>query len=280
MSSLSVTTINTSNNITDLTITTGNSATGGMVVYSNGSSVVLKSNSTTNSVFLYSNGLVAIANTVNAAAHTVGTAVVANSVGVTTTGFVNATGAVNAASHTVGATFTANATLVNAAAINITGQTNTATLFVTTSANVGTTVVANSTGINVSANVTATNINATANIQSAVFRSTGNNFVLGNTGTGAFVNAASGYTILPNQVKVNWGTVVTNSVGQNVITFSSAFTTNAYAISAAAISSINSVIITTRTVTATGFTLFSANSTGAATNTGVTSVYYMAIGPA
>jgi len=47
------------------------------------------------------------------------------------------TGSINAASYTVGATFTANATLVNAAAINITGQVNTVNFFASTSANVG-----------------------------------------------------------------------------------------------------------------------------------------------
>ena len=44
---------------------------------------------------------------------------------------------------TVAISFTANSTLVNAAAINITGQVNTATFFATTSANVGANVLAN-----------------------------------------------------------------------------------------------------------------------------------------
>jgi ribosomal protein L13 len=57
------------------------------------------------------------------------------------------TGTINAASHTVGATFTANATLVNAAAINITGQVNTVTLYATTSANIASAVQANATGL-------------------------------------------------------------------------------------------------------------------------------------
>jgi len=54
------------------------------------------------------------------------------------------TASVNAVSYTIGTALTANATLVNAAAINITGQTNTATLYVTTSANVGTYFTVNS----------------------------------------------------------------------------------------------------------------------------------------
>jgi hypothetical protein len=53
------------------------------------------------------------------------------------------TGTMNAASHTVGTFFTANSTLVNAAAINITGRVNTATFFATTSANVGANVSVN-----------------------------------------------------------------------------------------------------------------------------------------
>lgn len=56
MSTLSVTKINTSNASIDLTITTGNSATGGMVVQSNGNAVVLQSNSTTNAVYVYADG--------------------------------------------------------------------------------------------------------------------------------------------------------------------------------------------------------------------------------
>ena len=75
----------------------------------------------------------------------------------------NYTGVVNGSSHAVGTTFTANSTLVNAAAINITGQTNTATLYVTTSANVGTTFTANSTLVNAVAISTA-NLITTTNV--------------------------------------------------------------------------------------------------------------------
>lgn len=96
---------------------------------------------------------------------------------------------------------------------------------------------------------------------------------------GSYSNAASGYTILPNLIKMNWGIVTPNSVGQNVITFSSAFTTNVYAVSFAPITSINSVTTTTRSVTGTGCTLYIANSGGSATNTGTSAVYYTAIGP-
>ena len=87
--------------------------------------------------------------TVNAASYTVGTSTIVNATGVYA-------GIVNATTIQASATFTANATLVNAAAINITGQTNTATLYVTTSANVGTAVVANATGVYTTGIVNAT----------------------------------------------------------------------------------------------------------------------------
>lgn len=54
---------------------------------------------------------------------------------------------VNATTLSTGAAFTANSTLVNAAAINVTGQVNTATLYAATSANIASAVLANSTGV-------------------------------------------------------------------------------------------------------------------------------------
>jgi hypothetical protein len=69
------------------------------------------------------------------------------------------TASVNAVSYTIGTTLTANATLVNAAAINITGQTNTATLYVTTSANVGTYFTVNSSAVVEAVNASFTGAN-------------------------------------------------------------------------------------------------------------------------
>jgi len=60
LSTLSVTKINTANGTTDLTITTGNTSTGGIVVQSNGNALVLQSNSSTNAVYVYNNGNVSI----------------------------------------------------------------------------------------------------------------------------------------------------------------------------------------------------------------------------
>jgi len=62
LSTLSVTKINTANGTTDLTITTGNTSTGGIVVQSNGNALVLQSNSSTNTLVLYSNGNIGIGN--------------------------------------------------------------------------------------------------------------------------------------------------------------------------------------------------------------------------
>lgn len=84
------------------------------------------------------------------------------------------------------AAFSANSTLVNAAAINVVGRTNTATLFVTTSANVGSNVVANSTGVWVIGTVNATTISAGASTMNATTISTTDLNVSGNlsiTGT-------------------------------------------------------------------------------------------------
>jgi hypothetical protein len=70
---------------------------------------------------------------------------------------LNVNGAVNATSHSVGTSFTANATLVNAAAVNVTGQVNTATFYAATSANVGTVFTANTTALAASANLAMAN---------------------------------------------------------------------------------------------------------------------------
>ncbi|MEI8285796.1 MAG: hypothetical protein WCG15_00715 [Actinomycetes bacterium] len=116
------------------------------------------------------------------------------------------TGVVNAASHTVGTSFTANTTLVNAAAINVVGQTNSATLFVTTSANIGTAVVANASGIFV------TNTSGTVNAFSlTVGTSTIANgsgvFVTNSTGIVNSATIQSGTTFVANSTRVTIGAV-------------------------------------------------------------------------
>jgi len=103
-------------------------------VYHSGATAVINAFSHTsgsgfiaNSTAIVGTGFANVTTSVNSALLTVGTSFIAN-----TTGAYH-TGTVNAASHTVGTTFTANATLVNAAAINVTGQINTATLYAITS---------------------------------------------------------------------------------------------------------------------------------------------------
>lgn len=73
----------------------------------------------------------------------------------------------------VNTSFTANSTLVNAAAINVVGRTNTATLFVTTSANIASSnVIANTAGLFVA--------NSTGVVNAAVY-SIGSSWIANST---------------------------------------------------------------------------------------------------
>jgi hypothetical protein len=135
-----------------------------------------------NSVGVTTTGFVNAATVVNSASYTIAATFIANTLGVYHTGTMNATSlttsgvtvntsgvwgaagtTVNASIHTATATFTANSTLVNAAAINITGQVNTVTFFASTSANLsGSAVFANSTGLWTTGTVNAATIQSTA----------------------------------------------------------------------------------------------------------------------
>jgi hypothetical protein len=70
---------------------------------------------------------------------------------------------------------------------------------------------------------------------------------------GSYTNGANGYTYLPNGFKLNWGWVSSNSSDGNV-TFTSAYTTNAYSVTATSNSAVATyqaaVISTNNTVTA------------------------------
>ena len=131
----------------------------------------------------------------------------------TVTGFVNATVSVNSALHSVGATFTANATLVNAAAINITGAVNTATLFTSGAAAVSTTLS--------SGNVTTTGfVNATVSVNSAL-HTVGTAFIANTIGvyhTGT-MNAAShtvgSGTVVNSTVIVSAGSLLSANIQVN-----------------------------------------------------------------
>jgi len=127
----------------------------------------------------------------------------------TITGFANVSTSVNSALLTVGATFTANATLVNAAAINVVGQTNTATLFTTTSANLASSnVYVNTAGIWIT--------NATGIVNSAVL-SVGTAFIANTTGTyhTGNINAAS-YTTTGITINATAIVPTSNSSGQTL----------------------------------------------------------------
>ena len=121
---------------------------------------------------------VAIANTLTLG----GSATVANTLGVYT-------GIVNAATHSVGALFTANSTLVNAAAINITGVVNAAAINITGAVNTATlmaTGLANVNSLNSVGAVNAASGNYTGTVNAAT-HSVGALFTANST----LVNAAA-----------------------------------------------------------------------------------------
>ena len=259
-----------------------------------------------------------VSNTVNAASHTVGSSFIANSTAIVGTGYANIstsvnsalftvgtnfianstgayhTGTINAASHTVGTTFTANATLVNAAAINITGQVNTATFFATTSANVGGNVQITVSQFGVTGNSTiaptmsltgsaltvgnSTIIGSpTINLANSIGNTTVNAIAIGSSwglssnSSGIYhsgvVNAAShtvGSSFIANSTAIV-GTGYANistSVNSALFTVGTAFTANATLVNAAAINIVNQVNTATfyATTSANVGTAFTANS--------------------
>lgn len=163
-------------------------------------------------------GFVNATSTVNAAGLAVGTAFVANTTGAYHTGTINAaalsvgssfvanstgvfqTGAINATSFTT-TNFSANSTLVNAVAINLSGQVNTATLYATTSANIAGVVQANSTGI-----WTTGTANASTLSVGTAFVANTTRVVIG-TSTGLQANGGigtAGQTLHSNGTTVYW----------------------------------------------------------------------------
>jgi hypothetical protein len=136
----------------------------------------------------------------------IGTSVVANATGVYTTGLINAT------TIQASATFTANSTLVNSAAVNITGQTNTATLFVTTSANIASSnVIANTSGVFVA--------NTAGIVSASLYTSPGSASIpTTNVGTTGFVSGNSTVSTVTNMAIANTAgntTINTNSIGSS-----------------------------------------------------------------
>jgi hypothetical protein len=172
--------------------------------------------------------------------------------------------AVNSASFIVGALFTANSTLVNAAAINITGQVNTSTFYAATSANVGTAVVANATGMWTTGTVNAaahTTSGLTINATSIVPASNSSGQLLGNT-TARFVISAN--TIDATGAITGTTANLTTSVNTALFTVGTAFTANATLVNAAAINVVGQVNTATlyATTSANIASAVQANSTG------------------
>lgn len=134
---------------------------------------------------------------------------------------------------------------------------------------------------NVTANLTVTGFaNVTANLTVTGSANVGTNSFF----VGSFTNAAAGFTILPNRIKMNWGIVVPNSVGSNTVTLSSAFVTNTYGLSLTIFGTNsaglgNSGFVRANTVNSSTINIITT-SNGTLSNTNIASVYYLAIGPA
>jgi hypothetical protein len=95
--------------------------------------------------------------------------------------------------------------------------------------------------------------------------------VVSNTLTlGTSTSAANGYTYLPNGLKMNWGWVSSNS-SVGAVTFTSAYTTNAYVVTATSNSTVATYGAAVTAWTKTGATVLTANVTA-------TNVFWTAIG--
>jgi hypothetical protein len=142
----------------------------------------------------------------------IASAVQANSTGVWTTGVVNA------ATIQASVTFTANSTLVNAAAINITGQVNTATVYATTSVNIASAAVyANSTGVWTTGTANALNFIAGAGYSGASAGMTANSGTVGISSNSTVLSTmTSTYVQVSNSTSTSNITPIGVNVGANV----------------------------------------------------------------
>lgn len=117
----------------------------------------------------------------------------------------------------------------------------------------------------VKATVNSTGFHTTGSITSSDATLSSNTLNLGSS-----TDAANGFTYLPNGFKMNWGWVLANSTVGNA-TFSSAFTTNAYTVTATSNSTVatyQAAVIGTNNAVAV---IRTANDT-------VTNVFFMAVG--
>ena len=100
---------------------------------------------------------------------------------------------------------------------------------------------------------------------------TGNAYISQNTlSLGTSTNAANGYTYLPNGFKMNWGWVSANSTA-GTVTFTAAYATNAYIVTAtsnSAVATFGAAVVTTNNTAAS---IRTANATS-------TNVFWTAIG--
>ena len=193
---------------------------------------------------------------------------------------LNVNGAVNATSHSVGTSFTANATLVNAAAVNVTGQVNTATFYAATSANVGSAVIANATGIYTTGVANAVTLSAGANFTAnTTLANTAAINVVGQTNTATLyvtTSANVGSAVVANASGIYTSGVV-NAASHSVGT---TFTANATLVNAAAVNvtgQVNTATFYAATSANVG-TVFTANTTAlaAAANLAMSNNYIVA----
>jgi hypothetical protein len=93
------------------------------------------------------------------------------------------------------------------------------------------------------------------------------NFVYLSTTSGSSNVAANGYTVLPNNIKLNWATMATNSTGA-AWTFTSPFLSNAYFVGVTPATALNGWVTTVNNTVAQVF----SSGVGAAANVRVFAV--------
>lgn len=231
------------------TVNTVISNTGGFISGNTTSNVVANSsiikignssiNATANSsTLLVSNSTVTVS--VNSSIVLVGNTTVNTSINSSSISFTNSTSASVVNSSTVTLGNSSINSVANSSSLLISNST------VTVSVNSSVVSIGNST------------VNTFANSSSLVVRSA--NVVTNTFNVGSYTDGANGYTYLPNGFKLNWGWVSANSTDGNV-TFTAAYTTNAYVVTAtsnttvntyqAAVLSVNNTVALIRTGNAT-----------------------------
>ena len=132
--------------------------------------------------------------------------------------------------------------------------------------NTGTIVVGNTTSVTTITQASANIGNTIFTVNSTVTAVASNTFNLGTS-----TAAANGYTYLPNGLKMNWGWVSANSTTAGAVTFTSAYTTNAYVVTATSNSAVTTYQAAVVSWTKTGANVVTANATS-------TNVFWTAIG--